>query len=617
MSAAQISSHWKFAAAAFLVLAAASSLAAPPAKPGRGAVAKSIASPNVQLVANSKHNLSANGPGTVKSASEGEICIFCHAPHGGTKDAPLWNRFASAATYTPYSSTTMKARPGQPTGASKLCLSCHDGTVAMGQMISRPSVASVKMAGGATTMSASSPGYVGPDLSDDHPVSFVYDKTLARQNGQLSDPSALPPAVKLDKDSQLQCTSCHDPHSNRFGKFLVEDNTGSKLCAECHDLQYWQNSVHRTSSATWNGTQPDPWPHTSLTTVSANACENCHRPHTAGTKEQLLNFFGEEQNCYPCHNGHVAAKNIQAEFQKISAHPVSLTTGVHTPVENPVGAPRHVECEDCHNSHAAVHSPAAAPAASGSLAGARGVGAGGSEVNPAKYEYEICFRCHGDSAPKNASHVNRVSQQTNTRLEFDPSNISFHPVEAASHASAAPSLRGPYNISSLIYCSDCHNSDKGPGAGGTGPNGPHGSAFVPLLERQLSTTDFSSENANAYALCYKCHDRASILGDVSFKYHRLHVVEQQTACTTCHDSHGAGSTGLINFNSDYVKPLNGQLSWVTQGNFEGTCTLVCHGSAHDQLSTLQQRRLMKSLSGQTGKPAAPGGNQVTRPHFRK
>src|SRR4051812_41640981 len=79
----------------------------------------------------SKHDLSVAGPGTIKAVTESEVCIFCHTPHRAGQ-SPLWNHTLSAATYIPYSSSTTKAAIGQPTGASKLCLSCHDGTVALG-----------------------------------------------------------------------------------------------------------------------------------------------------------------------------------------------------------------------------------------------------------------------------------------------------------------------------------------------------------------------------------------------------------------------------------------------------------------------------------------------------
>src|SRR5215472_1749968 len=92
---------------------------------------------NSPSIVNTKHNLSISGPGDVRSASEADVCIFCHAPHSASGAGPLWNHQLSVTTYTPYSSPTLKATVGQPTGSSKLCQSCHDGTVALGAVISQ------------------------------------------------------------------------------------------------------------------------------------------------------------------------------------------------------------------------------------------------------------------------------------------------------------------------------------------------------------------------------------------------------------------------------------------------------------------------------------------------
>ena len=58
--------------------------------------------------------------------------------------------------------------------------------------------------------------------------------------------------MRLDHNNQMQCTSCHDPHNNEFGKFLVQDNRASALCIECHNMTAWTLSAHRNSSKTWN-----------------------------------------------------------------------------------------------------------------------------------------------------------------------------------------------------------------------------------------------------------------------------------------------------------------------------------------------------------------------------
>ncbi len=109
--------------------------------------------------------------------------------------------------------------------------------------------------------------------------------------------------------------------------------------------------------------------------------------------------------------------------------------------------------------------------------------------------------------------------------------------------------------------------------------------YVPILEREQILTDFVKESAGNYALCYKCHERESILRDESFSFHRKHVVDKDTACTTCHDSHGvANITHLINFNRRYVgASSNGKLEFVDKGTRRGECSLTCHGKDHAAL----------------------------------
>lgn len=537
---------------------------------------------NPQSIVGSKHNLSASGPGNMRAVTERDICVFCHAPHHTTGQAPLWNHELSTAAYTPYSSSTLKATVGQPTGASKLCLSCHDGTVALGMVASRTSP--IPMQGGGTTLPAGRTR-IGPDLSGHHPVSFTYDADLVTRQGELRDPTTLIEEVRLDRSGQVQCTSCHDPHNNQFGMFLVKDNVASALCRDCHTPNQWATAAHATSPATWNGNAQNPWPHTTGTTVAANACENCHRPHNAGIKPHLLNFPTEEQNCYSCHSGTVAARNIASEFSKASVHPITQTSGVHQPTENAIDSPRHVECADCHNPHAARSAAATVPAATGALAGVRGVNSAGGVVQSLQNEYELCFRCHGDSANRGPARVTRQFVQTNTRQEFNPVNVSFHPVVAAGKNSSVPSLISPWSTAGLVYCGDCHNSDQGIGAGGAGPNGPHGSAYTPLLERQLLLTDNTPYNADNFALCFKCHNSTVVDSEqtTSWKPHKKHIEEFHAACTTCHDSHAATQPHLINFNTAYVQPYNGVINYTSTGLNQGNCTLSCHdGSGQNQ-----------------------------------
>jgi hypothetical protein len=206
-----------------------------------------IAPSEAGTIATTKHNLSASGPGPIKAVSEQRVCIFCHTPHSSKPDTPLWNRNYDqvAAFYTPYSSSTLDGSPGQPNGASKLCLSCHDGLLALGDVISESSP--ITMQGGVTTMPTSSPGYIGEDLSGTHPISFVFNDALATANNSKGDsplhyPSTMTdPDVKLDKNSMVQCTSCHDPHNNdNYVPGVVPSfwrkSSYDAVCLVCHDI---------------------------------------------------------------------------------------------------------------------------------------------------------------------------------------------------------------------------------------------------------------------------------------------------------------------------------------------------------------------------------------------
>ncbi len=542
-----------------------------------------------QSIVNTVHNLSVTGPGNIKANTESEICVFCHTPHTSAAKSPLWNRRDPGLTYTLYNNTvssTLQANPGQPDGSSILCLSCHDGTIALGNVLSRSREISFARGMNLLTTDKNS---LGKDLSNDHPVSFQYNSSLAAMDPELKDPAAILKPVKLE-DGKVQCTSCHDPHKNLFGDFLLVTTENSLLCLTCHQPANWAVSSHRTSNATWDGRGRNPWEHSpsNYNTVAKNACENCHKPHSAGGKARLMNYQIEETNCLNCHSGTVASsgKNIQAQLAKTYKHDVNLYAGIHDPSEAALLGSKHVECSDCHNPHAANGNPATPPLVSGALTGVKGISASGMPVENAQYEYEICFRCHS-SRPATSPTTPRQIAQSDARLEFAANSISFHPVEIKGKNNQVPGLIAPLNENSLIYCSSCHASN-GPDA----PAGPHGSIYPHILKYQYSTSENVAESSSAYALCYSCHSRTEYSQDAGDNVNRLvhykHVVEVKTSCNTCHDPHGISSTQglasrnshLINFNTSVVSSMNGNLYFQDDGYRSGKCYLTCHNHTH-------------------------------------
>ena len=531
------------------------------------------AAPSRAGVKGTAHDLSA--PGLGKDGRETNPCYFCHTPHNGVAPRALWNRSVPGHTYKLYESATLKATLNQPTGASRLCLSCHDGTIALDEDVKKPRPKNSGSLAGKNSL--------GTDLSDDHPISFRYDSALAGIRGELLVPALLPSNTALDETGQLQCTTCHDAHEDRNPKFLVMDNRFSRLCLACHQMKGWSTSVHALSTATWSGIALNPWEHTDYKTVAENSCANCHHVHSAGRPEGLLNFEKESKNCLACHNGSSSSKDVVRDFRKFSAHPVEQSESLHSPMEDPRGMSRHVACSDCHNPHAVQAAPGG-NASQGTVAQAvKGVNSSGGLVQQATFQYEICYSCHGLSEQSRSILV-RKDNVTNVRLQFDPGNQSYHPVVAPGKNQAVSGFEPGHSPSDVMQCTDCHNSDTS-----NTTKGPHGSSYEPILERGYQIQDPTPESYMSYSLCYKCHNRATLLTNQSAFPHKLHVVDRQAPCAVCHDAHGSRSSfGLINFmlrgktgNTVVSASKNGRLDYLSLGPSRGQCSLSCHGSDHD------------------------------------
>lgn len=583
-------------------------------------------------VINSPHNLSASGPGNVKSLSTRQVCVFCHAPHSVNPESPLWNRDDTGQTYTQYSSSTLVSDPGQPVGSSRLCLACHDGTVALERINVMPSGA--KSLGLQKHVEGRS--NLGTDLADDHPISFVYDAGLAASNGRLANPGS----VQLPMDGgMMACETCHDPHDNTWPPFLNLPSESGTVCTVCH-MQAgagwsWQSSSHATSTARPRGSQPwrERKPQWKGKDVGENACFNCHAPHNASTPARLI-VDREEQTCYRCHDGTVADSDVQADQLKISRHPVEITPNLDhdaARVENPLRMNLHVECDDCHNPHAVEgddpmitvdsnlqsgkSGSLQAPRVNSLIKGVSGLTSSGLFTEESNFQYEVCFKCHGVPGRSScgnrrcttADSINheRVDRTYNLRDKLDPDSnpglVSYHPVVRNNpfNDDTDMSLRRELGLEpskTMIYCTDCHNSDQSSAGTGSGAEGPHGSIYAPILSNSYTLNTRYSGLASAgkeSALCFKCHDESRLRNDVGTgKFsHRSH--EDYGTCVTCHDPHGSARfKHLLNFGTvnNLVPPGDSPLirgagpysepTWIETPE-GGECWLQCHtGGEH-------------------------------------
>ncbi len=166
---------------------------------------------------------------------DADRCGVCHLLNTGEAAPIAWmSQLPEGSRYTVYGSGRLRSPSldawiGEPDGSSLMCLSCHDG-------VSGSNV-------------GHAPEGLGTDLSDDHPVSFVYDAALAARDGFLADPFTTQVTLEgadgsmrtgsidqlMLEGGKLQCVSCHNVHGgNAASGRLKMSNDGSRLCTTCH-----------------------------------------------------------------------------------------------------------------------------------------------------------------------------------------------------------------------------------------------------------------------------------------------------------------------------------------------------------------------------------------------
>ncbi len=195
------------------------------------------------------------------------ICIFCHAPHntwrlstapGGSGPQaapefdylPLWNHQLQSDTgYIMYENGPGAPQSGPqasqaildgmtPGSTSLLCLSCHDGNVAVNQY---GNSYQLSMSTGATKIA---PSYqIGKDmyLGNHHPIGFNYDDVqLADPDIRPADAAMLTPTTFVRDhlyNNKVECGTCHSVHNKGNGgeRLLWRSDQNSELCLSCHD----------------------------------------------------------------------------------------------------------------------------------------------------------------------------------------------------------------------------------------------------------------------------------------------------------------------------------------------------------------------------------------------
>lgn len=178
-----------------------------------------FAAPAFAIVSGGSHDLTDNSV-----SNKGEICVFCHTPHGAQSaafgDVPLWN--IDSAT----------ANTSAVTGDSEMCMACHDGTVMFTDVV-KPGRGALD-AGGYTYATFGNLSGDALGMTNDHPVNISYAAAEAAKTGEFIAAASITNGAKLSTGGTVECFSCHDVHDETNAPYLRGTMAASALCLGCH-----------------------------------------------------------------------------------------------------------------------------------------------------------------------------------------------------------------------------------------------------------------------------------------------------------------------------------------------------------------------------------------------
>jgi len=252
----------------------------------------------------------------------------------------------------------------------------------------------------------------------------------------------------------------------------------------------------------------------------------------------------------------------------------------------------------------------------------------GSWKPVSNYSYELCLKCHSAYTTLLA-YTKPSYKMLNQAAEFNPANVSFHPVEAAgknattamanSLAGTSPYKLWTFTVGAVIRCENCHGDYRlaNPAAppAANARSAPHTSKYPNILMNNYRDRLLKSAGeqyaAVDFALCYMCHAEAPFTSGggnstaTNFRLHSLHLTNiggrsgastdidtagagpGRAICAECHYRvHGQGinapgnasGSRLVNFAPDVTVNGSGRLAWDPTTR---TCYLSCHGDSHN------------------------------------
>lgn len=297
-------------------------------------------------------------------------------------------------------------------------------------------------------------------------------------------PELLPPS-----GTKVTCAKCHYKHAAANPRLLAKE--GAALCWSCHTKDpVAKASIHpvRAFSKTGSVHNVDGANGSKLT------CSSCHGPHTANYV--TFSASGPGVYCSQCHPW--------APGQTITKHNPYKLEGVYSVLSDPDNTKKR-------------------------FAGAAGTGLGGLP-NTVGDLSDFCIKCHDGDPPKEKA----------SPTEFVPVTVVF-PETPFTTNSGGWDKKG-YKASAhggVITCGECHES--------------HGSDYPALQRYQEDTTTVDGE-------CLRCHNHSQVLGAPDIKSDLLAATSHPTLtvtgvhkntedytklekrhaeCADCHDVHQA------------------------------------------------------------------------------
>lgn len=402
-----------------------------------------------------------------RTASPGQVCTMCHAPHSGKEAAR---------------------------GTCEGChVGAHDGVAG-----SPPGRSPHGPAFGALAKTAPHVAPRGARVAGHETCVTCHEPHRARRadvracEGCHADRRAVSTVV-----GHAACTGCHTPHAPGEAKSSCATSCHSNVsvigtprvaahaeCSSCHDPHRPNVSAGQACVRCHESTKPS---HPAIASAKGEqACTGCHAPHGRGgapTATRSLaaphgGHAGVPASTAACTSCHTNAKNDHGLHAKgtactschaphtfhLAGSGARLCAGCHAEKAKATSArPGHASCNACHGT---AHAPVAKPSCAGCHAEQAKTAHSGHATCTSCHDahsgslgnHASCTSCHENK--EKALHANAAQGCTTCHRAHGPKGVERPPVCASCHSPS--SLKGLHSVGAHAQCETCHSAHAPP-----------------------------------------------------------------------------------------------------------------------------------------------------------